>query len=104
MNGTKNKRCRRFLQWSFTRDRFACIRFSPVSHCTTSGRLTYLHTATALPFVNFLAGRVRTQPILRSIDFRQWPEHFSVFGFFLDAFFDLMSSRRMPRQPPLEIA
>ncbi len=36
------------------RYRFACIRFSPTSHCTTSGRLTYLRTATALPFCEFL--------------------------------------------------
>jgi hypothetical protein len=77
--GTKNKRCRRFLQRSFTRYRFACIRFSPTSRCTTSGRLTYLRTATALPFLNFFAGRVRAE----STDFRQWPARLSVFGFFL---------------------
>jgi hypothetical protein len=55
----------------FTRYRFACIRFSPTSRCTTSGRLTYLRAATALPFLNFFAGRVRA--MLRSTDFRQWP-------------------------------
>src|ERR1700693_89882 len=98
--GTKNKRCRRFLQRSFTRYRFARIRFSPTSRCTTSGRLTYLRTATALPFLNFFAGRVRAE----STDFRQWPARLSVFGFFLDAFFDLRPSRRMPRQPRLGVA
>jgi hypothetical protein len=32
--GTKNKRCRRFLQRSFRRYRFARIHFSPTSRCT----------------------------------------------------------------------
>jgi len=45
-----------------------------------------------------------TQPMLRSTGFRQWPARLSVFGFFLDAFFDLRSNRRMPWQPRLEVA
>src|SRR5260221_467154 len=47
------KECRRFLQRSFTRYRFACIRFSPTCRCTTYGRLTYQCTATALRFVDY---------------------------------------------------
>jgi len=82
------------------RYRFACIRFSRASRCTTSGRLTYLRTVTALPFLNFLAGRVRAE----SIDFHYRPVCLSVFGFFWDAFFDLRLNRRMPWQPRLEVA
>src|SRR5580704_10866493 len=99
--GAENKRCRRFLQPSFTRYLFARIRFWPMSRCTTSGRLTSLSTATALLFLNFFARRVRMDappPVLRSTDYRRLPARFSVFVFFLDASFDLRPSRRMPWQ------
>jgi PEP-utilising enzyme, mobile domain len=42
--------------------------------------------------------------MLISTDFRQWPARLSVFGFFLDAFFDLRPNRRLLWQRRLEVA